>query len=172
MEQKFKRRRLVVDPAMQFRLAVRIGWYLLLWTVLAYHVSFMFYVHGSLLDGGTHKGFAGLYLDFFSYRRPLILTVIVIGPLVLYDIIKFSNRIAGPLYRCRRVMRDMAAGKTVPEFQAREHDFLDDVFVDFNALIRAWNARVGSEPQAHNGNEEGGVPTETVGVAHSSGSRW
>jgi hypothetical protein len=46
---------------------------------------------------------------------------------------KFSNRIAGPLYRCRRVMRDMAAGKIVPAFKARENDLMKEVFDVFNA---------------------------------------
>jgi hypothetical protein len=139
---------------MQFRLVLRIGCYLLLWTVFAFHVSFLFYMIGSLMDGGAHRGLTGLYLDYFANEKALLTTVVVIAPLVLYDILKFSNRIAGPLYRCRQVMRDMAAGKVVPEFRVREHDFLDDVFVDFNALIQACNARIGSGLQVQNGTEE------------------
>jgi hypothetical protein len=161
------RRRLVVDPAMQFRLALRIGCYLLLWTVFAFHASFLFYVYGNLLSEGAHRGPGGLYLDFFANEKPLLTTVVVLAPLVLYDILKFSHRIAGPLYRCRRVMRDMAAGKAVPEFRAREHDFLDDLFVDFNALIQAWNARIGSGQPVPNGTEESAPQAITAGVAES-----
>jgi hypothetical protein len=80
--------------------------------------------------------------------------VVVIAPLVLYDILKFSHRISGPLYRRRQVMRDMAAGKAVPEFRPRKHDLLADVYVDFNALIRSWNARIGSDQPVQNGTEE------------------
>jgi hypothetical protein len=85
----------------------------LLWTVFAFPVSFLFYVYGSIVYGRAHRGLAGLYLDFFATEKPLLTTVIVVAPLVLYDILKFSHRIAGPLYGCRRVMRDMAAGKAV-----------------------------------------------------------
>jgi hypothetical protein len=155
MAARVKRQRLIVDPAMQFGLVLRIGWYLLLWSVVAFHVSFLFFVYGTFLHGGPHRHFFGLYADFFFTEKPFLTTVVVIAPLVLYDILKFSHRIAGPLYRCRRVMRDMVEGKAVPEFKAREHDFLDDVFADFNALIRAWNARVGSGQHAENGTGQG-----------------
>jgi hypothetical protein len=145
---KTKRRRLVVDPGMQFRLVLRIGWYLLLWTVIAFHASFVFYLCGEFLVGGAQRGFARLYLDYFGHEKPLLTILAVMTPLVLYDVLKFSNRISGPLYRCRRLMLEMAAGKPVPEFTAREHDFMEAVFVDFNTLIRAWNARIDSERQA------------------------
>jgi hypothetical protein len=51
-------------------------------------------------------------------------------------------------------MRDMAEGRVVPEFRPRKHDLLAGVFVDFNALIRIWNARIGSDQPVQNGTEE------------------
>jgi hypothetical protein len=135
--------------------------------VFAFHASFLFYVYGDLLHEGAHRGLAGLYLDFFAHEKPLLITVLVLAPLVLYDILKFSHRIAGPLYRCRRLMRDMAAGKAVPEFRAREHDFLDDVFVDFNTLIQAWNARISSGQEVQNETEQNAPQTTPAGAAES-----
>jgi hypothetical protein len=172
MGAKLKRRRLVVDPKMQFRLVLRIGWYLVLWTLAAFHVSFLFYLYATFLRGGAHRDFAGLYVDFFAYEKPLVTTLVVLAPLVLYDILKFSHRISGPLYRCRRVMRDMAAGKTVDEFKARERDFLDDVFVDFNALIRAWNARVRSDQRIEKAIDEGGHEPTPAAVAGPAEISW
>jgi hypothetical protein len=170
MGPKAKRRRLVVDPAMQFRLVLRIGWYLLLWTVVAFHISFLFFLYRTFLQGGEHRTFADLYVAFFAYEKPLLTTLIVITPLVLYDVLKFSNRIAGPLYRCRRVMRDMAAGQAVAEFKTREQDFLDDLFGDFNTLIRAWNARVGAGQKIVQGEEEDRSEDAPAGAVASVGS--
>jgi hypothetical protein len=154
MESKAKRQRLLVDPSMQLRLLVRMGGYLLLWTVVAFHVSFLFYIFAVFLQGRPHPTFVQLYGQFFSHEKPLLTTVVVIAPLVLYDALKFSHRIAGPLYRCRRVMRDMAAGKAVSEFKTRKNDLLADVFTDFNALIRTWNARLEAGGKAEAANAE------------------
>jgi hypothetical protein len=41
-------------------------------------------------------------------------------------------------------MRDIAAGKAVPVFTPRKRDLMRDFFVSFNALIQAWNSRVGA----------------------------
>src|SRR5579871_5693680 len=41
---KFKRKRLLVDPAFQFRLLLRVLMYSFLWTVVAFHFSFVLYV--------------------------------------------------------------------------------------------------------------------------------
>jgi hypothetical protein len=69
----------------------------------------------------------------------LRLVFLMAGYLLLWT--KFSHRIAGPLFRCRQVMREMTEGKTVAEFKPRKHDLLDDFVRDFNSLIREWNTR-------------------------------
>ena len=139
---KYKRTRLLVDPAFQYRLLVRVLLYTFLWTVVALHFSFVFYVIGMVFENGPKHSFIDTYLEFFSHEKAVLLTLVLLAPLVLFDLLKFSHRIAGPLYRCRRVMRDMAAGKIVPAFQPREKDLMKDVFEDFNALIREWNRRI------------------------------
>ena len=76
-------------------------------------------------------------------ERSLLLTLILLTPVLMYDMLKFSHRIAGPLFRCRRVMLEMAEGKPVPEFKPRKRDLMRELFAAFNTLIVAWNARVG-----------------------------
>jgi hypothetical protein len=145
---KYKRTRLLVDPAFQYRLLFRVVLYGLLWTVVAFHFSFVFYVIGTVFQNGPRHSFIDTYLEFFSHEKALLVTLVLVAPLILFDLSKFSNRIAGPLYRCRKVMRAMAAGKSVPAFQPREKDLMKDLFDDFNALIREWNDRLTTEPNS------------------------
>jgi hypothetical protein len=76
---------------------------------------------------------------------------VAIAPVFLYDLVKFSHRVAGPLHRCQSTMQEMADGQVVAEFVRRKHDLLQEFFGAFNALIRTCNARVnaaGSENAA------------------------
>jgi hypothetical protein len=163
MEPKFKRRRLLVDPSFQLRLLWRAIWYAIIWTIAAFHLSLLAYLQEAYIRGDAQHGFGRVYLDFLSSQKSLIAAVIVITPMIIYDLLKFSNRLAGPLFRCRRVMREMAAGKTVPEFKEREGDLLKDVFADFNALIRAWNLQLAAAQAVRHEENGAAQPAEENG---------
>jgi hypothetical protein len=144
MKPRFKRTRLWVDPAFQSRLWLRMVCYLFLYAVTVLHIGFCFQVFNELGDNAPRRGIGELYVQFLRQQQPLLIALAVMAPMTLYDLLKFSNRIAGPLFRCRRVMLEMASGKTVPRFEPRKHDFMGELFQAFNTLITAWNARVSS----------------------------
>ncbi len=144
MGTKYKRSRLWVD-GFQTHLLLRMGVYLLLYAVVIWHLGFVINVMASVAANGIHKGISGLYLEYLVALKPLLYALLLTAPMLLYDLLKFSNRIAGPLFRCRRVMDEMAAGKPVTEFKARKGDFMGDLFRAFNALIGVWNARLTTE---------------------------
>jgi hypothetical protein len=141
MRSTFARRRFLVDPSFQLRLVFLMGGYLLLWTIAVFHVYFLYFAMWNLLDSTVHKGLVALYIEFWSREQLILITLFLIAPVVAYKMFKFSHRIAGPLFRCRQLMREMAEGKTVAEFKPREHDLLDDFVRDFNLLVREWNTR-------------------------------
>jgi hypothetical protein len=155
MKPQFKRTRLWVDPAFQSGLLLRMGLYLFLYAVTVLHVGFCFQVLTALGENGPRKGLGELYFQFVMQQRPLLIALIVTTPMTLYDLLKFSNRIAGPLIRCRRVMHAMASGKAVPQFEPRKRDFMRELFEAFNALIAVWNARVGKGEGANHPEENG-----------------
>jgi hypothetical protein len=143
MAKKHKRKRLLVDSAFQFRLLTRMVCYLLLWIIIVFHVSFLFQLGAKAAAGeGLGSGAMGLYEDYLYQQKPVFISLILITPLFLHDLLKFSHRLAGPLYRCRQLMREMAAGKSVPPFKPRKQDLMPELFQSFNALISAWNARI------------------------------
>jgi hypothetical protein len=144
MSGKYKRRRLWVDPPFQWRLMWGVVVYLVVYSVVVFHFGLLFEVVQAVTGGHTSGGFSAIYVGYLHKQWPLMITFVVTTPLLLYDLLKLSNRVAGPLYRCRRVMREMAAGKAVEGFAPRKHDLMRDFFEAFNALIQAWNARTGA----------------------------
>jgi hypothetical protein len=144
MAKMFKRKRLWVDPAFQGRLLARTASYLFLYAVAAFHIAFLFEVLlKSIARGGPAQGVGALYVDYLHQQKTLLLTFFLTAPYFLFNLLRFSHRIAGPLYRCRRVMREMAEGKVVPAFKPRKHDLMTELFEAFNALIKTCNERAG-----------------------------
>ncbi len=145
----YKRRRLWVDPPFQFRLLLRMGLYLLLFAVTVLHIGFTFHFMMDFARNGVRMGIDELYLEYLSQQTPLLYTLILLAPILLYNLLKFSHRIAGPLYRCRKVMQEMASGAPVPEFIPRKHDLMRELFQAFNELIIEWNTRVQTNVNGH-----------------------
>jgi uncharacterized membrane protein len=138
-----KRGRLWIDPPFQGRLLLRMAASLFVYTFVIWHVGFFFEVLSQVAvsTSAWGRGLGALYADYFRKQVPLLITFVLITPPLLYSLLKFSHRIAGPLYRCRRMMREMAAGQKVPEFKPRKHDLMGELFAAFNELIRTCNAR-------------------------------
>ena len=148
MAKSMKRSRLLVDPAFQVRLLVRVVAYVLIYFVLVFFISFVLVAIYRTIDLEVEKSFGQLLIDFILEQRGLLLTLLVVAPVWLYDLLKFSNRIAGPLFRCRQVMLEMARGKIVPEFKPRKGDFMTEFFAAFNELIRECNSRVAAKTES------------------------
>lgn len=176
MATKVKRKRLWVDSALQSRVLLRIGIYGLLFTLVLWHVAFFFDLMTRIASNSVPSwDLLELYADFASRQRPLMISVILIAPIVLYDLVKFSHRVAGPLDRCRTTINDMVEGKTVPEFKPRENDLMPEFFDSFNALTRMWNAqmqlaaiekqREELAPKANANCENGAVDPQNVACA-------
>jgi hypothetical protein len=153
MEPIYRRSRLWIDPPFQTRLLLRVGCYILGFTVCVWHISFALEAMRDAISTGPSHSLAELYVDYFWKQLPLLYTFVLIVPFLLYNLLKFSHRIAGPLYRCRKVMDEMASGKAVHEFRPRRYDLMGELFASFNGLIRQWNARIDAE-QAQTGNGE------------------
>lgn len=144
MAKKFKRGRLWVDPAFQFRLLARLGLYFLLYIFVVIHIGFMFHFMADIAANGVRDGIGGLYLEYLASQRILLITLVLTAPIIGYSMLRFSHRVAGPLFRCRKVMDEMAEGNAVPQFIPRQHDLMRELFQSFNDLIREWNAKVHS----------------------------
>ncbi len=102
--------------------------------------------------------------DFFGFQLPGGLPLWVIPPLasllflpmVMYDMVRLSNRLVGPILRLRSAMRGVAQGRPAPAIAFREGDFWRDFAGEFNAVadrvamleraLRAAEARLRERP--------------------------
>jgi hypothetical protein len=150
MGQPFRRTRIWVDSPFQLRLLLRLVSYFALYMFVVFHIGFIWEVVRALTGPGTSHVSAQLYAEYLWKQLPMVIGFFAVAPAFLYDLVKFSHRVAGPLFRCRRLMQEMAAGKPVPEFTPRKGDLMTELFQAFNALIKTWNARIaeGADRQA------------------------
>jgi hypothetical protein len=165
MGTKHKRSRLWVDPGFQFRLQLRMGLYLLLYIGLVFFIDFVFQLMADFGNNITSTDHNGRRIDFFGRQKHLLFALVVALPIILYDLLKFSHRVAGPLYRCRNLMQQMAGGEQVPEFKPRKHDLMRELFQAFNTLIKAWNSRLSTSLNGHLG--EANMAETTIGESGS-----
>lgn len=56
-------------------------------------------------------------------------------PIVVFDSLRFSHRITGPMVRLRRAVKEMAAGQPASLVLLRDGDFWGDFATDLNQLI-------------------------------------
>lgn len=66
---------------------------------------------------------------------PVILALVLLLPLMLVDVVGWTNRLAGPMVRLRRAMQRLADGEKVEPIALRDNDFWRDFAADFNRLV-------------------------------------
>lgn len=71
----------------------------------------------------------------------LVGCVAIVCLLFLYDTVKFSHRLVGPLYRFRKIVQAITAGEEVPLVQLRKDDFLQELKDEINDMLRALEQR-------------------------------
>jgi hypothetical protein len=141
MHDNHPRTQVWVDPKFQSRILLRVGIYILGCSLIVLHSAFFFELIWQNLGTGPHKSFLGSYCDFFARYAFMLFALALIMPAVLFDTLKFSHRVAGPLFRCRKTMQAMIDGRPVTEFTPRKHDLMEDLLQTFNGLIKEWNRR-------------------------------
>jgi hypothetical protein len=73
----------------------------------------------------------------------LVVAVVVstlLMPVVLFDLVRFTHRFAGPMVRLRDAMHRAAAGEQVEPLRFRDDDYWQEVAEAFNAMQRRLEA--------------------------------
>ncbi|MDA8744176.1 hypothetical protein N9N28_06040 [Rubripirellula amarantea] len=126
----FVRQQLFVDPQVQGVLVRRAALYstacTIYFVVIAVFATCMSDPDRSISDSLT------LCLDEAIYWAP---GLILLAPLVIYDMLKVTNRFAGPVFSLRREMQRLIDNKSERPLKFREGDTWTDLASRFN-LIR------------------------------------
>ncbi len=86
--------------------------------------------------GGTIGGIASAYGSILTPVASFSL-----GLLFIYDSVKLSHRIVGPLYRFRKTIQSVTAGEEVVLIRLREGDHLNELKDDLNEMLRTLEQR-------------------------------
>lgn len=127
---KPQRTKLFVDAKVQGTLLTRI---------VIYWVYCMLFLTVPMLIGNTYAN-PNVFLSeqirqMWQQCWPIYAAAAVMLPFVLYDVLKLSNKFAGPLYRLRRELRRLADGEDVQPIHFRDNDFWQDLTDPFNTIV-------------------------------------
>lgn len=124
------RRQLIVDSTLQGALMARcvLYWFMCLVAV------FVALLCWDAIVGPTQL-FGDLVLSTWVKYSPALLFVAALTPIMAFDFLRLSNRLAGPMIRLRRTMRDLGQGERVEPIVLRRSDFWRDFADEFNAVV-------------------------------------
>jgi hypothetical protein len=129
-----QRKKIWIDR-FQTRLFLRIAFHFILYQVgvwaLVAIVGTLYRLTGRVLGPESAAG---------SFALLSAILAITAG-LFIYDAIKFSHRLVGPLYRVRQTIKAVIAGEEVPLVRFRQGDFLEDLRDDLNEMLKALEQR-------------------------------
>lgn len=69
-----------------------------------------------------------------SFWMPMALAMLVTLPMAVWDLIRFTNRLVGPIYRLRKAIARLSAGEPFEPLVFRKGDFWHDLADEYNAL--------------------------------------
>jgi len=165
MAKQSRRRKFLVDNAVQGALAARVGWY---WLFFAASVAMLLIVWTAFVDRPQRSG--DLFATAWTRVGPALLASILLLPLVMIDVLRLSNRFAGPMYRVRNGLRQLARGETVAPIVLRKKDYWTDVARDFNLVAERMERRGGTAAAKQRG-ADGAGETASEELAEAAASR-
>ena len=126
---KRSRKRHFVDFQVQGTLVLRavLYWFFYMLTIATVLVCYRILTGPLML---FHEYFIELW-DQFGVAAVISLLML---PLVVFDIVRMSNRFVGPIYRLRRKMKEANQGQAVPPIRFRDDDFWHELADEFNTL--------------------------------------
>ena len=129
-----KRTKQLIDPKVQGTLIFRVVVYWVLCTFGIFSLLASVPVVVCTLGLNDPPPASQLVYQTWVNFWPAVCASLLMLPLVVIDVLRVSNRFAGPAFKMRRALRDLANGKDVEELRFREKDFWRDFADEFNRV--------------------------------------
>ncbi|MEI8376050.1 MAG: hypothetical protein WCJ35_24790 [Planctomycetota bacterium] len=131
MAAKYKlRKRFFVDYRVQGALAVRVVLY---WLMCLLMITLLLLGWG-MVTGPVRRPINAHLTELWALYGSAAVASLLLLPAVIFDLLRLSNRFAGPMFRLRRSMHDLAQGKPVAAVRFRQSDFWQEFADDFNIV--------------------------------------
>ncbi|MBI3865172.1 MAG: hypothetical protein HY290_25130 [Planctomycetia bacterium] len=155
MKMTIKRKKLFVSRTIQGRLLARMAKYWAFLILAGWHGLFLvdFVRHGipNMLGRGPSMSPLQFYFEFSSRNATLLVAAAVILPVILWDMLKLTHQIAGPLVRFQNTLKKMSNGEPVRHVELRQGDLLGELQDSFNEFLASGNYV--ARPSSPSGNE-------------------
>ena len=125
----FVRQQLLIDEKVQGALLKRAGFYGVV-CALYFIIILIFAEVMSHQDVGLGEAIIG-FLEEAIYWLPGLLVMV---PLIAYDMMKHSNRFTGPVFHLRREMQHLIAGESERPLEVRDEDYWSELAGEFNEI--------------------------------------
>jgi hypothetical protein len=129
MNMKHLRKRFYIDAKVQGGLVMRV----IMYWILCLLGVFLMLLCWRIITGGPQP-FRFYLRDTWRDCASAVMATLLLLPLVITDIIRYSNRFVGPTMRLRRSLRQLARGQHVDPIEFRDSDFWQEFADEFNAV--------------------------------------
>ena len=128
-EKKRLRKTLFIDAKNQgeFIKQCFFRWYLCTSLILAVVVIF------TALNDPAESALLLVY-EVWNQYSAVVLASFMLLPIFMYDVLKASNRIVGPVHRLGQELQNLADGKEVKPVRFRDGDYFERLAVQFNTM--------------------------------------
>jgi hypothetical protein len=145
-----KRTTLLVDRQVQGALLWRIIVY---WQFLVVSISLVLLAWDYYHTPST--SLAQAVLNVHARYGPVLFASLLLLPLIMFDVVRITNRIVGPVVRMRQALRDVADGLPAQPLNFRDNDLWRELGTEYNRAA----ARIARDAS------ERSVPTEEMAPA-------
>lgn len=140
-----ERTKFFVNSLAQGRLMLRFAGYWVVYHIVLWHTLFLFRFFEyrfQLMMGNPPQTFAELYGGFCAQYYPIVFSAVAVLPLLLWDMLKMTHRIVGPLIRFQRAIEALQRGERLEEVTLRTGDLLIEYQIAFNQFLKYYNNRI------------------------------
>lgn len=150
------RRKLLVDRFLQGRLILRVALYWTLYHAALWHsLVLVRYLQHRLagLSGAAVPSFREEYLRTFQDSQTLLLAAVLLFPAVIWETLRQTHRIAGPLFRFQATLQALISGGNPPPVQLRKGDLLKPFEQTMNEFLEFYAERKTVNPETPTGED-------------------
>ena len=139
-----KRSKLLIDRQVQSALVRRVilHWFLFVFVT--------FFVIGFLQTCVETPAFtmSEVFSSFLANNSLALVVSLSLLPVFVYDVIKLTNRFAGPISRLRSELKSLANGGPAKPLVFRDGDFWAEIASDFNTAFKLRNEATSDNPKS------------------------
>ena len=148
MSRKLRRKKLV-NKQLQGQLMLRMALHWLGYNAIVLFMSLsvcMFMYCVSVVNGDVQQTMREEIVEFFSRHKPMLIAMGLLLPIIMWDMLKTTHRVAGPVFKFKSELQQFIDSGKFRSVQLRDDDFLMDFQDTWNEAIERANREMGHSP--------------------------